>query len=133
MRKSGKDAAKAMWLMKRDASDGVAGWCLRTCRLAWDLPTDEPSAIKEWESIPASKKSKKWWLAPVGAPHFWAVGKYGHVALQSNIKGMVLSTDAPVKDKVGRVSLFWFGKHWNAKYLGWSTEFQNKNLPLENK
>lgn len=132
--KTGLQASDYMKQLHKTGATGVRGWCLRTCRTAWGLGGDEMSAIKEWNSIPADKKSLKWWKAPVGAPHFWAVGANGHVALQSRVKGIVWSTDAPVSDKVGPVSIKWFAKHWRAHYLGWSTEFQNKNLPLkENK
>lgn len=129
MRKKGRDAAEWMRLASKAGMTGVQGWCLRTCRNAWSLPADNPSAILEWKSIPAEKKNNKWWLAPVGAPHFWEGGEFGHVAIQSGLKGYVWSTDAPVPDKIGRVSIFWFGKRWNYKYLGWSSEFQNKPLP----
>jgi hypothetical protein len=127
--RTGRQAVAYMWRESRKGSTGFAGWCLRTCRIAWGLPSDQPSAIREWESIPLSKKSRKWWLAPVGAPHFWAGGKFGHVALQSGVKGYVWSTDAPVNDKVGKVKLGWFKKNWNYTYLGWSREFQNVQLP----
>lgn len=130
MRKNGRAAARWMWIQSTTGQTGFAGWCLRTCRQAWDLPADNPSAIEEWFSIPSDMKvEKKWWLAPVGAPHFWAGGKFGHVALQSGIKGFVWSTDAPTNDKVGKVSVGWFKKHWGYTYLGWSKEFQNKPLP----
>lgn len=126
-----QEAVNLMWRWSRDGSTGYQNWCLRTCRRAWGLPSDESSAIKEWNSIPTSAKSRKWWLAPAGAPHFWEIGAFGHVAIQSNLKGFVWSTDAPEKDKVGRVPLNWFRKRWGAKYLGWSNEFQNHKLPLK--
>ena len=129
--KTGTEAVRWMWLTSKANATGFAGWCLRTCRRAWGLPSDETSAIKEWNSIPASKKSTKWWLAPTGAPHFWSGGEFGHVALQSGVKGFVWSTDAPVNDKIGKVRIGWFKKHWGYKYLGWSKEFQNKQLPLK--
>ena len=130
---TGKQAVKWMWRESKKGTTGFAGWCLRTCRTAWDLPADQPSALKEWQSIPADMKSTKWWLAPAGAPHFWIGGKHGHVALQSGIKGFVWSTDAPVNDKIGKVSIFWFEKNWNYVYLGWSKEFQNVVLPVAKK
>jgi hypothetical protein len=134
MRKTGRAAADWMWAASKSGMTGVAGYCLRTCRRAWDLPSDDPSAIREWESIPESMKvRKKWWLAPVGAPHFWKGGAYGHVTIQSGIKGFVWSTDAPNKDRIGRVSIGWFKKHWGYTYLGWAKEFQSEPLPLEEK
>ncbi len=133
MRSTGKEAIAWMRMVSKEQMTGVKGYCLRTCRLAWGLTSDQPSAIKEWESIPAKDKHTQWWTAPVGAPHFWRGGKYGHVALQANIKGLVYTTDAPVSDKVGRVTIGYFKKHWNYQYLGWADSFQNKNIPLPNK
>lgn len=134
MRNNGRAAVNWMWTASKTGLSGVKGYCLRTCRMAWGLPADDPSAIREWESIPAHMKvSKKWWLAPVGAPHFWAGGKHGHVALQSGIKGFVWSTDAPVADRVGKVTIGWFKKNWGYTYLGWSKEFQSEPLPLGEK
>lgn len=132
MRKTGKDAVRWMWLHSKAGTTGFEGWCLKTCRKAWDLPADQPSAIEEWFSIPPEKRvDKKWWLAPTGAPHFWAGGKFGHVALQSGVKGFVWSTDAPVGDRIGKVRITWFKKRWGYTYLGWASEFQNKQLPLK--
>ena len=128
--RTGQDAVKYMWRESAKGTTGFAGWCLKTCRTAWGLPADERSAIQEWDSIPNNLKSRKWWLAPAGAPHFWKGGEFGHVALQSNVKGFVWTTDAPNPDRIGKVSLFWFRKNWNYKYLGWSKEFQNVVLPV---
>jgi hypothetical protein len=130
MKKSGSEAAKQMWLWMREGKTNVKGYCLRTCREAWELPAQDPSAIKEWESIPANRRFKNWKQAPVGAPHFWSGGQYGHIALQSNRKGYVLSTDAPKSDLIGRVKIGWFQTFWGYKYLGWSNELQGRKLPL---
>lgn len=124
-------ALRYMYELKKSGATGFKGWCLRTCRQAWGLAPDAPSAIVEWNSIPAERKSRKWWKAPAGAPHFWAVGEFGHVALQSRKKGYVYSTDAPVMDKVGVVSLNWFKRRWGATYLGWSWELNNTRLPIK--
>lgn len=130
MRKSGKEAAAYMKGLRDNGATGVKGYCLKTCRLAWDLPADEPSAIEEWKSIPDKFKHTDPMKAPIGAPHFWSVGKYGHIALQAEHEGFVWSTDAPTSNKVGLVHIDWFAKHWRAKYLGWSSQLQNKTLPL---
>lgn len=131
MQKSGVAAARQMWLWMKSKRTGVQGYCLKTCREAWDLPAQDPSAIEEWESIRPSRKFTNWRDAPIGAPHFWAGGKYGHIALQANKKGYVLSTDAPKGDLIGRVRISWFPKYWGYKYLGWTTELQGKKLPLK--
>ena len=119
-----------MKVWKDERTPGFTGWCLKTCRTAWDLPADEPSAITEWNSIPDKYKNTKWWQAPIGAPHFWSGGTYGHVALQAATVGVVWSSDAPILDKVGKVPLKWFEDNWGYTYLGWSSQFQNEKLPL---
>lgn len=130
MRKSGAEAAAYMRNLAASGATGVKGFCLRTCRLAWGLAPDEPSAIAEWNSIPDRYKNTDPLKAPVGAPHFWRVGKFGHVAIQADHEGYVWSTDAPTANKVGLVDIIWFKKNWRAEYLGWSKQFQNKVLPL---
>ena len=131
MQKSGMAATKQMWLWMKTKRSGVQGYCLKICREAWGLPAQDPSAIEEWESIRPSRKFTNWRDAPIGAPHFWSGGKYGHVGLQANKKGYILSTDAPKGDLIGRVRIGWFRKHWGYKYLGWTTELQGKKLPLK--
>lgn len=108
---------------------GFKGWCLRTCRTAWGIPGKYPSAIEAWKAIPASKKNTVPGKAPIGAVHFFDIGKFGHIVIQSDTVGMVWGTDAPDKDKVGLVKLSWFSQHWHAKYLGWSTNFNGVDLP----
>ena len=130
MRKNGAEAAAYMAGLAKAGATGVKGMCLRTCRLAWGLPADQPSAIKEWESIPAKFKHTDPNTAPVGAPHFWRGGKYGHVAIQAEHEGYVWSTDAPTSNKVGLVDILWFKTKWRYTYLGWSSQLQNKPLPL---
>lgn len=110
---------------------GVKGWCLRTVRTAWHLAPDERSAIQEWESIPEKHKRRQWWRAPKGAPHFWSVGEFGHVAIQAAVPGWCWSVDAPNVDRVGLVRLAFFRKRWGAKYLGWSVELNNHRLPIK--
>lgn len=130
MRANGTAAAAYMRDLAKQGAGGVKGLCLKTCRLAWGLPGDEESAIKEWESIPARFRHSDPMTAPVGAPHFWAIGKYGHVALQAAHEGFVWSTDLPTNDRVGLVHIDLPAKKWRAKYLGWSSQFQNTILPL---
>lgn len=130
MRKNGILAAAYMRDLAKNHAAGVKGYCLRTCRLAWGLPADQQSAILEWQSIPAKHKHFDPMKAPVGAPHFWATGKFGHVALQAEHEGFVWSTDLPTTDRVGLVHIDTPKRKWNAKYLGWSSQFQNQTLPL---
>jgi len=130
MRNNGASAALYMGALARNNAGGVKGLCLRTCRLAWGLPPHRPSAIEEWNSIPNAYKRNDPTRAPIGAPHFWSVGKYGHIAIQAEHEGFVWSTDAPKTDRVGLVDITWFSRNWRAKYLGWSLYLNGQILPL---
>ena len=112
-----------------EGKTGFKGWCLRTCRTAWGISGKYPSAIEAWKAIPQHRKNTVPGKAPIGAVHFFDIGKFGHIVIQSDTVGMVWGTDAPDSDKVGLVNLSWFSKHWHAKYLGWSTNFNGVDLP----
>lgn len=111
---------------------GFKGWCQKTCRQAWGLPGGTPSANAAWDAIPAKYRNYDPATAPVGAPHFWRSRTFGHVALQSDRKGYIYSTDAPVSDYVGEVKLEWISQHWKRQtYLGWSSYYVGTKLNLE--
>lgn len=125
---SGVQAAANMKALAESGKGGFKGWCLKTCRTALGAPAGVPSAIEAWKKIPANKKFTDPKKAPIGAPHFWEIGKFGHIAIQSEEMGKVWGTDSPVTDKVGKVDLAWFDKHWKAKYLGWSLHLNGMDL-----
>lgn len=110
---------------------GVQGRCHATCQNAWGLPVKYASAIDAWNHIPAKAKNTDPSKAPIGAPHFFDGGHYGHVVIQSDKKGIVIGTDAPVADYVGEVHLDWFSKNWGKKYLGWASVYNDEALQLK--
>jgi len=110
--------------------NGVRGVCHKTCQNAWGLPVKYASAIDAWNHVPLKDRHTDPTKAPIGAPHFWDE-HYGHVALQSEKKGYVISTDAPVGDYVGEVPVTWFAQHWGKKYLGWATNYNDVDLQLK--
>jgi len=110
---------------------GVQGYCHRTCQNAWGLPAKYASALDAWNHIPSKAKHTDPTKAPIGAPHFWEGGVYGHVALQSDKKGVAIGTDAPAANYVGEVPLVWFSKHWGKKYLGWASVYNDEALQLK--
>lgn len=128
--KTAKEAVNTMKAHSKAGTTGFGGWCLRTVRQAWGLPGTTASAIKAWNAVPANKRHTDPKKAPIGAVHFFDIGKHGHIVMQSELKGKVWGTDAPVFDKVGLVNLAWFSKHWGAKYLGWSAYLNGKDLPV---
>lgn len=116
------------WMLQH--RDGFSGYCHRTCQNAWGLPVKYASAIDAWNHVPKAHRHTDPSKAPIGAPHFFAGGKYGHVALQTDQKGVLISTDAPTPDYVGKVSLTWFAKHWGKTYLGWASQYNDVDLQL---
>jgi len=109
---------------------GVRGYCHKTCQNAWGLPVKYASALDAWNHVPVKARHTDPTKAPIGAPHFWDE-HYGHVALQSDRKGYVISTDAPVGNFVGEVPVEWFAKHWGKKYLGWASVYNDVDLLLK--
>lgn len=105
------------------------GICHKTCQDAWGLPVRYASALDAWNHVPKNARHTDPTKAPIGAPHFWDTG-YGHVALQSDKKGIVISTDAPNPTHVGEVPLEWITKHWGKKYLGWASVYNDVELQL---
>jgi len=110
---------------------GFQGHCHKTCQDAWGLPVMYASAIDAWNHVPEKDRHTDPAKAPIGAPHFFAGGQYGHVVLQSDKKGVVISTDAPTTDYIGEVPVIWFSQHWGKKYLGWASNYNNTNLQLK--
>jgi hypothetical protein len=130
MRRNGLEAVAYMAGLAKKGARGVNNRCLQTVRIAWGLPSEDPSAIAEWNSIPINRRRYDPLKAPIGAPHFWKGGKYGHVAMQAEHEGFVWTTDLPDKDRVGLVASPYINKRWKYQYLGWSLELQNAKLPL---
>jgi hypothetical protein len=110
---------------------GVSGRCHATCQNAWGLPVKYASAIDAWNHIPAKHRHTDLTKIPVAAPIFFEGGQYGHVVLQSDKKGIVIGTDAPVNNYVGEVPLDWFVTHWGKKILGWASMYNDVELQLK--
>lgn len=127
---TGLQAFSHLKRMKDNHVSGVRGYCHKTCQNAWALPVKYASAIDAWNHVPAKHRHTDPSKAPIGAPHFWAGGDYGHVALQSDKKGIVIGTDAPTGNYVGEVAVTWFAKNWGKKYLGWASVYNDVELQL---
>ena len=125
---SGHDADQWMAVAHMSGKRGVKGMCLKTCRLAWQIPAKYPSAIVAWNNTPKKNKFTDPMKAPVGVTHFWKGGKFGHVAIQSSKSGYVWSTDLPIKDTVGRIYYTEVSDAWGSKYLGWTTQLNGVDL-----
>jgi hypothetical protein len=127
---NGVEAYANMKHLMTSGKTGLKGWCQKTCRGAWELPAGLPSAKAAWSAVPAAHRHTDPSKAPIGAPHFWLGGAFGHVALQSDKKGIVISTDSPATNRVGEVPIDYFAKHWGKKYAGWASNYMKQDLTL---
>lgn len=105
--------------------------CQKVVHEAWALPAGEPSALSAWKSVPQKHRHTDPKLAPIGAPHFWFDHKYGHVALQSDIKGRIITIDLPKRDYIGEVAFEEVSKKWGMTYLGWASNYMGYDLKLK--
>lgn len=123
--KTYQDSIRQMRAWRDANKSGFHHACLITCRNAWGVPARNPDPNHAWTSMPSKYRELDPKKAPVGAVHYWMDPRengFGHVAIQSEYRGMVWSTDAPVDDKVGLVALSWLNQHWTSLvYKGWAT------------
>lgn len=102
----------------RQASQDWTGWCLKFCRIMYGVAAKWPDAITAWNQ---AKYKHTTGVPPKGALVFWAVGKFGHIAI-SDGGGYVYSTDIKRRGKVDRVPITYVTSHWNATYRGWTED-----------
>lgn len=86
------------------------------------------TAVKNWQSTPATLKHAGDWNAPAGALMYWGGGSTGagHVAISLG-NGSIISTDATGPGIVGTISARTPTDKWGHPYLGWAYPyFQGK-------
>jgi hypothetical protein len=86
------------------------------------------TAVKNWQSTPASLRHPGDWNAPAGALMYWSGGSTGagHVAISLG-NGSIISTDATGPGVVGVIDAKVPTNKWGHPYLGWSIPyFQGK-------
>lgn len=89
----------------------------------------DADAVDGWKHEPESAKRNG--TAPEGVPGAWSGGGsgFGHRATSIG-NGRWVSTDAPVRGRVGVVDTAWFRDNWNMTYLGWSTTISGIEIPV---
>lgn len=109
-------------------SQDWGGWCLAFVRTAWGIaPTGLKSANEAWEE---SEQKHRRGTPHAGAPVYWEVGKFGHVALSVG-DGTVYSNDIRRQGKIDRVPISEITQRWGARYRGWTTDYAGRSsLPL---
>jgi hypothetical protein len=107
---------------RRDPSHSWAMLCQSFCRQAYGVPAWAPSAISAWGRIPRNQKhvGGRPSAAPRGALLYYAIGKYGHVAIAAGIKtnNKCLSNDYVERGEIDYAPRSF--ERWGARYLGWS-------------
>jgi hypothetical protein len=116
------------WLLQHKSIE--IGRCHATCQNAWGLPVKYASAIDAWNHVPKAHRHTDMSKAPIGAPVFFAGGLYGHVAMQSDQVGVLISTDAPSAGYIGKVRTEYFTTKWGKELLGWASQYNDVNLQL---
>jgi hypothetical protein len=99
---------------------------------AGDRDNDKDAdAVDGWLSEPYAHRHPGDRNPPRGVPVAWSGGRngYGHRAVSLG-NGMVRSTDAPTRGRVGTVHISWFEKNWGLKYLGWSSTITGEVIPM---
>lgn len=127
---TGTQAFSHMNVWRLNEKNGFLGYCHRTCQNAWGLPPKYASAIDAWNHVPKAHRHTDPTKAPIGAVHFWEGGLYGHVAMQSDKKDVVIGTDAPRPNYIGLEHIAFFTKNWGKKYLGWASMYNDVELQL---
>jgi len=106
------------------------GRCHKTCQNAWGLPVKYASAIDAWNHIPKNHRHTDMSKCPIGAPVFFAGGLYGHVAIQSDRVGVLISTDTPSAGYIGEQHVDYFTRVWGKELLGWASQYNDVDLQL---
>lgn len=92
-------------------------------------------AVDGWLAEPLDARHPGDRNPPDGVPVSWRGGTNGHghravaVWVDDNIR--VVSTDAPIRGRIGVVDLGWFETNWGLQYLGWSDSITGLLIPQE--
>jgi hypothetical protein len=103
------------------------GLCLQFVRHALGVPREFPSARSAWEALPATEHRQG--RPPAGAPVFWEVGEFWHVAVHIG-SWVYLSNDVQRAGLIDVVPGALIRQRWGARYLGWSSLLNGVRLPL---
>ena len=104
------------------------GMCLWEVQEAFQAPHVFPRAIDQWEGARFKHRDRD---IPLGAPVFWSnPGKAGHIAIYAG-RGLVRSSDAGGRGRMGTRPLDWFVRNWypRGEFLGWTEDTGGVLIP----
>lgn len=114
----------------REHSKYAVGYCLKFVRQeAWEIGSLYGSAIDAWYGAVHRHPGDR--HPPVGAPMFYAGGKYGHIVVATDEAGQMRSTDCHSSGDVSEDTVSWPERAWGQTYLGWAEDLNGIDLPLE--
>lgn len=100
-------------------------WCLVFVHDAVGVPAKYPDAISAWSNAKTKRPGSS--NPPAGAAVFWAIGRWGHVAL-SDGAGNVWSNDIRRHGQIDLVPISEITSKWGARYLGWTGDLNGYDL-----
>lgn len=101
--------------------------CLRYVRAeAWQIGGLYGSAIDAWYGARHRHPGDR--NPPLGAPMFYAGGRYGHIVICTG--AWMRSTDCYSTGQVSEAPIDWPVTHWGHTYLGWTEDLNGVELPL---
>lgn len=129
-----RDAARA-WMRKESAhpTRDRQNECLRTVRIALQIPSGADWAIHAWQAADP-EWSHTAMIPQAGTPFFlMGSGKFGHIVLVETAGKTVdattiWSTDIKRAGKIDLVTIGYLRKKWGMRKLGWTTRLNGVDL-----
>lgn len=107
------------------------GYCLQYVRTWLEIGSRDPSAIAAWSNAGGKHQGDR--RPPLGAPCFYAGGRYGHIVIAGgdvNGQKMIRSTDVSSSGRVSSVDIGWCERNWGYRYLGWTETLNGVTIPF---
>ena len=112
----------------RSVNEYPPGMCQQYVRLiCWQVPSLYASAIEAWNGARHKHPGDR--TPPLGAPLYYAGGKYGHAVIFVGGADM-RSTDCRTRGRVSDEQIRWVEQNWGYTYLGWTEDINGVELPL---
>jgi hypothetical protein len=106
------------------------GYCLKWVRECWLIGSFYASAIDAWNGAKYKHPGDR--NPPKGAAMYYSGGKYGHIVIAvGEPGGRMRSTDCTSATRVNDADINWPVNAWGDKYLGWSSDLNGVDLPLQ--
>lgn len=122
-----RTVAQAIAWARLQQQSGSSGWyrqCLAFTALAYGWHVSGVSyAIDAYRTLPAQYRHDGDRNPPPGSLLFWDTGsRAGHVAVYVG-SGMIATTDAPTRGKIGLIPAEYIERQWGARYVGWAPPY----------